>query len=318
MIDLALTIALLIGMTLHAAIGLAQDYPSRPLRIITSPAGGGSDLQSRVIGQSLAARVGQQVIVDNRASDTLGLLITKAEPDGYTLLLMGSVIWIEPLMKSRPTYDPLKDLLPISMISTQPNVLVITPSIPAKSVADLIALAKAKPGLLNYATGGAGSGAHLSAELFKSMAHIDIVRINYKGTALALNDLIGGQVQLMFASAATVVQHLKSGRLRALAVTSAQRSALYPDLPTVDASGLPGFKVESIYGMWVPAKTPAVIIRTLNKHIVAILSTNDLKEKFFAAGLEPAPSSPEHFTALIKSEMSQWGALIKEAGIRID
>jgi tripartite-type tricarboxylate transporter receptor subunit TctC len=308
-----------IFVALYAAqTAYAQDYPSKPVRIVTAPAGGGADLEARIIAQRLTGTLNTQVIVDNRPSDVIGDAVAKAAADGYTLLLQGSVIWIEPLMRSRASYDPVRDLSPISMLSTQPNVLAVHPSLPVKSVADLIALAKSKPGALNYAAGGTGSGTHLAGELFKSMARVEIERINYKGTAPALSDLIGGQVQMMFPGVTAIVQFLRNGKLKAVAVTSVKRSALYPYLPTVGESGLAGYKVDVVHGLWAPARTPEPVVRKLNQEVVRMLGQSELKEKFAATGTEPSPSSPEQFSNLIRADMAQWGKLIKEAGIRID
>ena len=298
----------------------AQNYPNKPIRLVTAEAGGGADFLARLIAQGLAAGFGQQVIVDNRgaasgvvAADT----VAKAPPDGYTLLLYSGVIWTLPFMRKVP-YDPARDFLPITLAAISPNILVVNPSVPANSVRDLIALAQARPGQLSYASSGIGVTPHLAAELFKAMAGVNIVHVPYKGQAQALNELIGGQVQLMFPNAASVAPHLKSGRLRPLAVTSAQPSKLFPDLPTMASSGLPGYESVVMFGTFAPAKTPAALVTRLNQEIVQSLSKSDTREKLLAVGVETVGNSQEQFAAAIKTDMARWSRVIKDAGIRAD
>lgn len=310
--------ALVIGaVTLSTGVICAQEYPNRPVRIVCAAPGGGADFVARLIAQGISGSIGQPIIVENRPSNLTGEIVAKAIPDGYTLLLAGGTFMFAPLLSAMP-YDPIKDFSPITMLAKAPNVIVVHPAVPAKSVKELIALAKAKPGELNYASGGTGSSLHLSGELFKAMAGVNIARINYKGTGPAINDLVGGQVQMAFSSAATVAPHVKSGRLRALAVTSLQPSPLAPGLPTATASGLPGYEVESIDYMLAPARVPSLPIKVLNREIVRVLNLPDLKEKFLNAGIEAAPSSPAELAATMKSEIVKWGKLIKDAGIRAD
>ncbi|MBI4189030.1 MAG: tripartite tricarboxylate transporter substrate binding protein [Betaproteobacteria bacterium] len=298
----------------------SQNYPSRPIRIVTTAAGSGSDFGARLIAQGLTASFGQQVVVDNRGGSVVIAvgIVAKALPDGYNVLVYPSPLWLLPFLQEEVPYDPVKDFAPVSLTTKAPNFLVVNPALPINSVKELITYAKARPGELNYASGPAGTTNHLSAELFKSMAGINIVRIPYKGTAPALNALFGGQVQLMFAPAGGVAGHLKSGRVRALAVTSAQPSPIAPGLPTMAAAGLPGYESVTIVGMLAPAGTPARLINLLHQEVVKVLSKSDVKEKFFNAGVETVGSTPEQFAAAIKFDMATMGKVIREAGIRGD
>ncbi len=310
---------LLAGMMLACAgVGSAQVYPNKPIRVITAGIGGGNDVSARLIAQGLSAGLGQLAIVDNRASGIVTAeAVAKAAPDGYTVLVYGSTIWITPLLLSTP-YDPVTDFAPITSVASSPHVIVVHPSLPVQSVKDLIALAKAKPGQLNDASLGTGTSTHLAAELFKSMAGVNIVRIPYKSAATQIADLLGGQVQMTFSTTGAATPHVNSGRLRALAVTSAKPSTLAPGLPTVAASGVPGFESGAFYVMFAPAKTPAAIISRLNQEVVRYLNQAEVKEKFFSAGLEAGASTPEELGAKMKSEMVRLGKVIKDAGIRVE
>ncbi|MBI3938454.1 MAG: tripartite tricarboxylate transporter substrate binding protein [Betaproteobacteria bacterium] len=310
----AISMAVLCAASL-TVVAADQSYPNKPIRMIAPAIGGASDIAARLIAQSLSGTLGQQVVVDNRGSiaPEIG---AKAAPDGYTLLSYGSPLWLSSFLRDNVPWDPVRDFSPITLTASSPNVLIVHPSLPAKSVRELIALAKARPGELNFSTGSTGALTHLTGELFKAMAGVNIVRIPYKGNGPALNALVGGQVQLMFANSGSVVPQLNSGRLRALAVTSAQPSALVPGLPTVAASGLPGFESVTIIGMFAPAGTPAELIERLNQEIVRVLNRVDVKEKFFRIGVEAVSSSPEQFAAFIKADMTKWGKVIKDAGIR--
>ena len=305
-----------------ADVAIGQIYPHKPIRIVTNVAGSGSDFTSRLIAQGLAARLGQPVIVDNRVSGLISETVAKAPPDGYTLLINGSSVWVLPLLRDKVPYDAQKDFAPIANIGLtpdkQPIVLVLHPLVPVRSVEELIALARAKPGHLNYASTATGSPNHLAAELFKSMTGTNMVRITYKGSGPALNDLIGGQVQLTFGTSASVIPHVKSGRLKALAVTSAQPSELLPGLPTISASGVPGYEAGTIYGVLAPTKTPAALINRLNQEIVLVLSDADVKAKFFNVGVETVGSTPQQFAAYIKSDIARMGKVIRDAGIKAD
>jgi tripartite-type tricarboxylate transporter receptor subunit TctC len=239
-----------------------------------------------------------------------------AAPDGYTLILYGSPLWLSPFLRDKLPYDPVRDYAPVSLVVNTPNVVVVHPSVPAQTIAELVALAKAKPGTLNYSSASTGSTQHLAAELFKNMAGVNIVRIPYKGSGPALNAVIAGQVQLMFPSAGSASQHVKANRLRALAVTTAQPSALVPGLPTVAASGLPGYESTSPFGVFAPLNTPAAIIARLNRDIARGLNDADIKARFTGAGVETVGSTPAELGAMVKTEMAKWGKLIRDAGIR--
>ena len=289
----------------------AQTFPAKPIRIVTSSVGGGGDFAARLISLELGNRIGQRVVVDNRGGGVLaGEIVAKAPPDGYTLLLYGSTIWLAPFLQQAIGYNPERDFAAVTLPISAPNVLVVHPSLPVKTVRDLIALARAQPDVLNYASGATGSANHLGAELFKSMARVSIVQVNYKGTGAAMNDLIAGQVHIMFANAASVGPHVKSGRLRALAVTTAKRTALAPGMPTVAESGLPGFESSSVWGIFVPAGTPAAIIQQLNRELVSVLEVAEVKQKFFAAGMETVGSTPEELTAVVKADMARFGKML--------
>ena len=293
-------------------------YPTRPIRIITSEAGGGTDFAARMVAQGIAGPLSQPVIVDNRGSGTIsGGIASKATPDGYTLLVTTNALWVLPFIQT-VSFDPVKDFLPIATAAFSPTILVVHPSLPIKTVKELIARAKAKPGELNYASAGTGSSPHLAAELFKAMAEVNIVRIPYKGSGPALNDLIGGQVQIMFGTAGSVTTIIAAGKLRGLAVTSAQPSALFPGLPTVAESGVPGYRSETTYGVFAPAGTPASIVNRLNREVVLAVARQEIRDKFQNAGVEVAGSTPAQFAALIKTDIARMGKVIKDTGIRAD
>lgn len=298
-----------------ARIAYGQDYPVRSVRIITSGSGGGSDLISRFVAQGIAGGLGQPVIVDNRGSGAVAPLVAQAAPDGYTLLGSPGSLWLAPFL-GKVSYDPLRDFAPISLTNRTPTVLAVHPVLPVRSVKELIALAKSRPGALNYASGGNGTTSHLAGELFKSMAGVDIVRIVYKTQVSA--DLLSGEVQVVFGSAGAVTPHAKSGRLRALAITSPQPSVLVPGLPTVAASGLPGFEMGTIFGIFAPAKTPEPVVKRLNQEIVRFIHTPEARERLISFGVEPVGSSPEELTATMKSEMTRLGKVIVSAGITAD
>ena len=307
------------ALLLAAGLASAQNYPNKPVHVITSDAGGGSDIVSRAIGQALTPALGQQVVVENKGGGVLaGIAVKGAAPDGYTLLFYGATLWLLPLMRNGVPYDALRDFVPITMAVTTPAVLTVHPSLPVKSVKDLISLAKSHPGQLNYGSPAVGTSTHLAAELLKSMAHINLVRIGYRGGGAMLNDLIAGQIQVAFVVSTSVSQHVKSGRLHALAMSSLKRSPLFPDLPTIAATGLPGYESVSQTGYFAPAKTPDAIIARLNQEIVKVLHREDMKSRFLELGADVVGDAPQEFSATIKADMVKWGKVIKEAGIRDD
>jgi tripartite-type tricarboxylate transporter receptor subunit TctC len=293
----------------------AQSFPDKPVRMLTSEAGGGSDFVARLVAQGMGTHLGQRVVVDNRGMVSADIA-AHAQPDGYTLLLYGSPLWLSPFLRANLPYDPVRDYAPVSIVVSTPNVVVVHPAVPAQTIAELVAMARAKAGALNYSSASTGSTQHLAAELFKRMAGVDIVRIPYKGSGPALNAVIAGQTQLMFPSAGSAMQHVKAGRLRALAVTTAQPSPLVPGLPTVAESGLPGYESVSPFGVFAPLNTPPAIVARLNRDIVRGLADADIKSRFFSAGVETVGSTPAQLAALVKSEMAKWGKLIREANIR--
>ena len=304
-------------IALHCTALSAQTYPSRPVRGVTSGVGGGNDFVARLIAQGLSPAFGQNVIVENRASGVQpGDVVSKAPPDGYTLMVGSGGLWLLPLMQPAPI-DILRDFAPISLLARAPVILVVHPGVQANSVKELIALAKAKPGVLNYSTGATGSTSHLAPELFKYMAGVNMVRIPYKSGAQEIADLIGGQVQLAFGTAASVMPHVKSGKLRALAVTSDKPSPMFPGMHTVSET-LPGYTMGSVYGLLAPAKIPPAIVKRLNQETARVVAMPETKERLLATGVEAASSSPEEFTALIKSDVARIGKVIKSAGIKAD
>ena len=313
----------IVGLVMSAATILSiatasgQAYPAKTIRIVTSEPGGGSDLTSRLLAQGLTGPLGQPVIVDNRAGVIVVETVAKAPPDGYTILLSASM-WLSPLFQPELSFDQVRDFLPIALAVSTPNILVIHPSLPVKSVKDLIALAKSRPGELNYATGTTGSASHIAAEKFKSMAGVNMMRIPYKNAGPGITALIGGQVQIMFATAGSITPHIKAGKLRPLGVTSPKPSALLPDLPTVAATGLPGYDANTLFGLFAPAKTPADIINRLNQEIVRYLSRAEAREKLLSVGVEPSPSSVEQWAAMVKADMDAVSKIIKSANLRVN
>lgn len=309
----------LLGISL-AALGAGtasgETYPTRPIRILATEAGGGADIAARLIAQELVGPMGQPVIVENRATYVAAEIVARARPDGYSLLLAGGSLWLLPFMRDNVPSE--KDYAPITLAYDAPQVLVVNQTLPVKSVKDLIALAKAKPGELNYSSSVAGGGTHLAAELFNSMAGVKITRIAYKSTGASLIALMAGEAQLSFPSAGGATPLMKAGKVRGLAVSSAQPSALVPDLPTVIASGLPGFVLTSPTGIFAPAKTPTAIVRKLNQEIVRALSGTVARDRLLSIAVEASTSSPEQFSALIKQDIARLSKVIKDGGIRAD
>jgi tripartite-type tricarboxylate transporter receptor subunit TctC len=304
-------------LALGADAAVAQIISGKFIRIVTSEPGSTNDWSARLIAQDLTRSLGQQTIVENRGSLAVEYAV-KAPPDGNTLLYYGNSVWLLPLLRENAPYDPVKDLAPVALTTIAPVVLVAHPSLPVKSVRELIALAKARPGELNYAAGTIGASTHLAMEMFKSMAGVRLVRVPYKGTGPSVIALLGGEVHMMFSPLGSVSTHIKSGKLRALAIGNEQPSALAPGLPTVAESGVRGYEASSITGIFVPANTPAAIVSRLNQEIVRGLTRTGVREKFFDAGLEVIGGSPEDFAAKMKSEITKWSKVIREAGIRED
>ena len=315
----ACTVGMMAISLAQSAPVCAQDFPSRIVRIVAPSPGGGGDFVARLLAQGLIPALGQQVLVENRSGGVAQAeAVAKAVPDGHTLLLSGSGLWLMPFLRSQVPFDPVRDFAPVTLAVTSPNVLVVHPSLPVKTVADLVKLAKAQPGKLNYSAGITGSSPHLAAELFKQLAQVDIVRIAYKSTTTALSDMIAGQVHVSFANASNVAPYVKSGRLRAIAVTTAQPTKLLPGLPTVASAGLAGFESVAVYGLLAPAKTPAAVITRIQQETLRVVNTPAIQEKFFGAGVETVGGTPEAFAALIRADMEKTGKLIRDVGIRED
>ena len=308
---------LIAGLLILFASGIAtaQNYPTKPVRVVSSGVGGGADVAARLLGPGLSNGLGQQIVIENRGSGIIpGEIAAKAPADGYTLLLYNNTVWVGPLIQRAP-YDTLRDFAPVTLISRAPNILVVHSALPVKSVKELIALAKARPGELNYATGATGASNHIAAELFKSMAGVDMLRVPYKSGSNESASLISGEVQIMFASAG-MLPHVRSGRLRALGVTSSEPSPLFEGLPTVASAGLRGYESGSIYALFAPTGTPAAIIQRLHQESIKVLHTTESKERYFKAGMEVVGSTPEELGAVIKTDIVRLGKLIKDAGIK--
>jgi tripartite-type tricarboxylate transporter receptor subunit TctC len=301
----------------------AQSYPNRPIRLVVPfPAAGTTDILARAAAQKLTESLGQAVVVDNRpgAGGNIGSdLVAKSAPDGYTLL-MGTVGThaINPSLYSKMPYDHVKDFVPVVLVAGVPNVLVVNPALPVNSVADLIKLAKDKPGTINFASSGSGTSIHLSGELFKTMAGVDMTHVPYKGSSPALTDLIGGQVQVMFDNLPSALPQIKGGKLRAIAVTSLKRAPALPDIPTISESGLPGFEASSWFGVLAPAGTPAPIVARINAEVNKWLQSADAREKLISQGAEAAGGSPEQFAAHIRAESDKWAKVVKASGAKVD
>ena len=315
---LSLTISLSALMALGAGAACGQPYPNKPIRFISAGAGSGGDFVSRLVARALTTSLGRQVIVENHPSGVIvGDLTAKAAPDGYSVMVYGSSVWNISLVQKAP-YDPLKDFAPVSIVGSSPNVVLAHPALPVKTIKDLIALAKAKPGVLNYGSTGTGSSNHLAALLFKSMAKIDIVHVPYKDGATLTSDLISGQVHMTFANTSFAVPLMKSGRMHGIAVTSLKPTPLVPGLPTVANSGLPGYSSGALYVMFAPARTPADIINRLSQETARGVKQPEIMDALLKAGVEPVGSTPEELGATMKLEISRMGQLIKDAGLRTD
>jgi len=314
--------AALAAMVVCAAPAFGQAYPTKPIRIVApSTPGDAPDVIARLVADKLSVALGQQVVVDNKpgAGGVVGSeSVAKSAPDGYTLI-MGNAgsHGINAAVYSRLPYDIQRDFAPVSQVAIAPNVMVINPSVPANSVAEFIAYAKSQPGKLSYASGGNGSSAHMSMELFKSMAGIDVQHIPYKGSSPALTDLIGGQVAVFIGNMPPTVPHIKSGKLRALAVTTRTRSALMPELPTI-ADTLPGYETVAWFGVLAPAGTPPDVVNKLSAEIGKIARSPEMREKLVAMGAEPVGGTPEEFKAVIDRDIAKWKPLAQKVGIKVD
>jgi tripartite-type tricarboxylate transporter receptor subunit TctC len=310
-----------VALPAFSRIAWAQAYPTRPVRIIVGfPAGGPADFVARLMGKWLSERLGQPFVIENRpgaSSNIATEIVVRAPPDGYTLLLANSANTINATLYEKLNFDIVRDIAPVASIVRSPNVMVVNPTFPAKTVPEFIAYAKANPGKINFASGGNGSTLHIAGELFKMMAGVDMVEVPYKGNAPALTDLLGGQVQVMFTLIFTSIEHIRAGRLRALAVTTATRSEALPDIPTV-GDFVPGYEASTWWGVGAPKNTPADIINKLNKEINAGLADANLKARFAELGGTPLPGSPADFGKLIADETEKWAKVIKFAGIKAD
>lgn len=305
-----------------AAQTAGPSYPIKPMRVVVPfAAGGGVDLVGRIVAFKLSEELGQQLVVDNRvgAGSTVGTdIVAKAPADGYTLLVTNNSLVYNPSLYAKLPYDTLRDLAAVSLIGTTPNVLVVHPSVPAKSVRELLDLMKVKPGQLNYGSGGVGGSVHLAFELFQSMAGVKATHIPYKGVGPALIDTVGGRVQVMIAGMPPAIGHIRGNRLRALAVTTLKRASLLPDLPTVAEAGVAGYEYTTWYGMLVPAATPKTIVTKLNQSATKALSSPEVREKFTQQGIDGESSAPDQFEATVKQEVARWGKIIKAAGIKAE
>jgi tripartite-type tricarboxylate transporter receptor subunit TctC len=321
---------LLIGVGLLCPMAFAADaiaaspaaFPTHPIRLIVPYApGGGADTLARGIAQKLSERLGYSIVIDNRGGGGTILgsdLAAKSAPDGYTIILVASTHAVMSSLHKKLPYDPIKDFAPIVRVASAPNILVLHPSIAAGSVKELVELARSRPGQLVYASSGNGGGSHLAMELLRSMAHIELVHVPYKGTGPAMIDLLSGQAKLMFGGMIGTLTHVRSGRLKALAVSSSKRSPVVPELPTIAEAAFPGYEAATWYGVLAPAGTPVPIVRKLNAEIAATLNHPDLKQRMSSQGADPAPTSPEEFAAYIKSEVAKWAKVVKESGAHVD
>ncbi|MBI4207605.1 MAG: tripartite tricarboxylate transporter substrate binding protein [Betaproteobacteria bacterium] len=300
--------------------GSGQAYPARPIRfIVPFPPGGGNDIVGRIVAMRLGEALGQQVVVDNRggAGGTIGTEITaKAPPDGHTILINNISLAVNHTLIPKLPYDTLRDLAPVSLVGRQANIVVVHPGVPVKSMQDLLGLARAKPGQLNYGSGGIGTASHLATEYLKLETRTDMVHVPYKGLGPALIDLMAGRLQLIISTMASALPNVKAGKLRPLAVTTAKRSSFFPELPTMDEAGVKGYEFSTWYGLLAPADTPRRIVNVLNSETARLLQSDGVKGQFAAQGLEPTPSTPEQFGAYLKSEVEKWGKVVKASGAK--
>ncbi len=314
---------LALALALAAPLACAQTFPERPVRFVVGfTPGGPSDILARALGQKLAERFGQQVIVENRpgaGGNIAAELVARSAADGYTWLLgNNSILATNQSLYQKLGYDPVADFAPVALVAIQPNILVVNPGVAATSVKELIALAKSRPGELNYASSGSGAAAHLAGELFKAMTGVQMQHIPYKGAQPALTDVIAGQAQLMFATSASVIPYIKAGRLRALAVTTSKRSPSVPDLPTVAEAGVPGFEAITWHGVVVPSATSPALVERLNRDIVAVLRLPDLRERLESLGAEINTGTPRDFADYIAREIPKWAKVVRDSGARAE
>ncbi len=319
-----LALVLLVGASVACGVATAQAYPVKPIRfVVPYPPGGPLDLMGRLIGQKLTDAWMQPVLVENRAGagGNIGAeMVAKSAPDGYTLL-MGAVAThaINPSLYRKVSFDPFKDFVAVALVAQVPNILVVNPLVPASNVRELIALAKAKPGSLNFGSGSTGSTGHLAGELFNTMAGVRMTHIPYKGGAPAMQDLLGGQVQLMFDNLANSLPQVKAGKLRALAVTTDKRSPFVPDIPTVEESGVPGFDLTTWFGIFVSGGTPRELVTRLNTEVVRILALADVRQRLDEMGAAPIPNNtPENFSAFVRREYDKYAKVVKNSGAKAD
>jgi len=315
--------ALLLACALLAGHAQAQDsYPSRPLRfILPFPPGGGTDILGRLLADRLSTSLGQPVVTENRggAGGNVGAeAAARAAPDGYTIVLVAPSLAISPTLYSKLNYDPVRDFAPIGLVASFPNVMITHPSVPAQNLQEFIALAKSKPGSMNFGSGGSGTSNHLAGELLNLATGIKLIHVPYKGVNLAMNGVLANEVHLVFIGVPVPAPHIKAGKLRALAVLARERSPLLPEVPTADEAGLPNFDVTTWYGIMAPAGTPRPIITRLNAEFVKIMHAPDLKERLAAMGTDVMTSTPEEFAAYLKREIAKWGDVIRNANLRAD
>jgi tripartite-type tricarboxylate transporter receptor subunit TctC len=304
-------------MLVPAGLAHAADYPTRPIRIVTATPGGGNDYLARIIAPALGTAVGQQVIVDNRASRFVGGIVARSAPDGYTLAVGGGTMQFLPLTE-KADYDILTDFAPISQLERSPNVLVVNPSLKVGTVSDLVALARAKPGALLYGTGSTGTALHIAGEMFMIAANVKITRVPYKSTGPALLGLLTNEVHMVFATTGGTMAHVRDGRLKALGVTSAQPSPLIPGVPTLASQGLKGYDLDTIGFILAPAKTPATLVKILNRHVVSIMSAGDVKERMAGGGSEVVTGTPEELAAKLRSDDARMRKLYASIGLTAD
>ena len=319
-------VALAGSVAAHTAIAqekaAADSYPNRPIRyIIPYAVGGGTDILGRIVAQKLSERLGQQVVVDNRPGATAIIgseILARSAPDGYTMMTANIAHGANPYLHKELPYDTIRDFAPVTLMAVLPNLLVVHPSVPAKSVPEFIALAKSKPGQLTYGTAGGGSANHLAMELFKVSTGTNIIHVPYKGGGPAVVDLVGGQINAIFLTVPPALQHVRAGKLRALGISSNQRSAALPDVPTVMEAGVPGFEVYEWQGIVVPAGTPKAIIDRLHRDITHVLELPDVRERISGLGAEVKAGTPAEFAQFIRRELALWAKVVKQAGLRAD